>query len=164
MWWQNPHKHDFAALVLRLGLAGIFLLDGFLKVQYQGGAAWHPIINDTDQQIVAWGEILGGIALVLGIVTRLSAAGLGFLMLVAIYLVSGSQELYYTQAYVIARHSVARISGFEYLLNCALALMCLALVIQGGGKFALDYCIVQFLKKKLPALPVSQDKSILAGV
>jgi putative oxidoreductase len=163
MWWKNPHKHDFAALVLRLGLAAVFLLDGFLKVQYQNGAGWHPIFNPTDQLLVAWGEIIGGIALVLGFLTRLSAFGLGFLMLAAVYVISGSQELYYTQAYVVGGHSVARVSGFEYLLNCALALMCLALVIQGGGKFAVDSCLVGLLKKKfLPSL-VPAGRSVPAG-
>jgi uncharacterized membrane protein YphA (DoxX/SURF4 family) len=163
MWWKNPHKHDYAALVLRLGLAAIFLLDGYLKVQYQGGAGWHPIFNSTDQLVIAWGEIIGGIALVFGVLTRLSAAGLGFLMLAAAYLVFGSQEFIRAQMYMVGGRSVSQITGFEYLLNCALAFMCLALVIQGGGKFAIDYCLVGFLKKKVLPSVVPAGKSVPAG-
>jgi putative oxidoreductase len=145
--FKNPHKNDFAALVLRLGLAAIFLLDGYFKVAQHGGATWHPALPHEDQLLVAWGEVFGGIALVLGFWTRLSAAGLGIIMVAAVALVSGGQELVHIRPYLLNGAGVAQITGFEYLLNFALAMMCLALVIQGGGQFALDYCLVRGVKR-----------------
>ena len=161
--FKNPHKYDFAALVLRLGLAVIFLLDGWVKVAQRGGGGWDLAMPRTDQLIIAWGEVFGGIALVLGFLTRLSAAWLGFLMVAAIALVSGKQELVQVQALVLAGSGVARIIGFEYLLNFALAMMCLALIIQGGGQFALDACLVRWMKKVVPFASPTKE-SALSGV
>jgi uncharacterized membrane protein YphA (DoxX/SURF4 family) len=82
--------------------------------------AWH-----WTQYAVAWGELLGGVALLLGLLTRLAALGLIVIQVGAIWTVTGMHGF-----------SVERGGGYEY--NIALIAMCLALVIMGGGTLAVD--------------------------
>jgi uncharacterized membrane protein YphA (DoxX/SURF4 family) len=82
--------------------------------------AWH-----WTQYAVAWGELLGGIALLVGILTRLAALGLIVIQVGAIWTVTGMHGF-----------SVTRGGGYEY--NIALIAMCLALVVMGGGTWAAD--------------------------
>jgi uncharacterized membrane protein YphA (DoxX/SURF4 family) len=77
------------------------------------------------QLLVAWGELIGGLALLLGLLTRAAAAGLLIIQLGAIWTVTGVQGF-----------SVARGGGYEY--NLCLLAMCLALILYGGGKMAID--------------------------
>ena len=81
---------------------------------------WHAA-----QYAVAWGELLGGVALLVGILTRVAALGLIVIQAGAIWAVTGLQGF-----------SVARGGGYEY--NLALIAMCLALVVMGGGTWAVD--------------------------
>jgi uncharacterized membrane protein YphA (DoxX/SURF4 family) len=82
--------------------------------------AWH-----WTQYAVAWGELLGGIALLFGILTRVAALGLIVIQIGAIWTVTALQGF-----------SVAQGGGYEY--NIALIAMCLALVVMGGGTWAAD--------------------------
>jgi uncharacterized membrane protein YphA (DoxX/SURF4 family) len=77
------------------------------------------------QLAVAWGELLGGFALLLGILTRLAAVGLLVIQAGAIYTVT-----------LAVGFSPEDGGGYEY--NVALIAMCLALVLTGGGALAVD--------------------------
>jgi uncharacterized membrane protein YphA (DoxX/SURF4 family) len=77
------------------------------------------------QYAVAWGELLGGIALLLGLLTRVAALGLIIIQVGAIATVTAGKGF-----------SVNAGGGYEY--NIALIAMCLALVIMGGGTWAVD--------------------------
>lgn len=76
------------------------------------------------QIAVAWGELAGGVAILLGLLTRWAALGLMIIQIGAIYMLTG------------ARGFTGTGGGYEY--NFALLAMCLALVIAGGGFFSLD--------------------------
>lgn len=80
------------------------------------------------QIAVAWGELLGGIALLLGLLTRWAAAGLVIIQAGAIATVTAGHGF-----------SVTAGGGVEY--NVALIAMCLTLILVGGGAWALDRMI-----------------------
>jgi len=70
------------------------------------------------------GEFFGGLAILLGLLTRPAAAVLAFIMLVAILTVHIGNGLF------------ASNNGYEYAL--ALLTIAASLVITGGGKLSLD--------------------------
>jgi putative oxidoreductase len=128
-------KTMLVPLVLRLGLATIFVTSGLQKITGPGngwGSSW---ISDSAgyyiqplpaavQLAVAWSELAGGIALVLGLFTRLTALGIAGIMAGTIYWLTGAQGFK---------------GGWDY--NFAVIIMCLALVISGSGSPALDQLI-----------------------
>jgi putative oxidoreductase len=126
-------------LILRLGLACIFISSGLQKITVPGsgwGSSW---IHDESfirplpapvQVAVAWCELAGGIALGLGMLTRLAALGIAGIMAGTIYWLTGAQGFK---------------SGWDY--NFAVIIMCLALVISGSGPLAVDQLI--HIKRKV---------------
>jgi len=76
------------------------------------------------QLAVAWGELAGGVALLLGALTRVAAAGLLLIQVGAIYTVTAVRGFYAAEG------------GYEY--NLALIAMCLSLFLSGSGAYALD--------------------------
>ena len=127
-------RNTLIPLVLRLGLAFIFIYSGLQKITVPGtgwGSSWIPDAPDfikplpaAAQLAVAWSELIGGIALGLGLLTRLAALGIAGIMAGTIYWLTGSQGFK---------------SGWDY--NFAVIVMCLALVISGGGTLAIDQVI-----------------------
>jgi putative oxidoreductase len=128
-------RNVFCPLVLRLVLAAIFLYHGLEKVAGPDkgwGAAWMPGDNalpSTTQLAVAWGELLGGAAMLFGFLTRLAALGLIALMAGAIATVHG-------------QHGFALPHGYEY--NVAIIGMCVCLVLGGAGPLSVD----RFFRRK----------------
>jgi uncharacterized membrane protein YphA (DoxX/SURF4 family) len=78
------------------------------------------------QFAVAWGELLGGLALLVGVLTRLASAGLILIMIGAVYTM--------TQAKLFTEVTGA---GFEY--NLAIVAMCLVLILTGAGPLSIDH-------------------------
>ena len=122
-------------LILRLGLSFIFVMSGVQKITGPGngwGSSW--ISNSAGyyiqplpapvQLVVAWSELAGGIALGLGLLTRLAALGIAGIMAGTIYWLTGAQGFK---------------SGWDY--NFAVIIMCLSLVISGSGALAVDQLI-----------------------
>jgi putative oxidoreductase len=120
-------KNVINPLVLRLALAAVFIFHGLDLVQHDGGANWMPGENPQPaavQLAVAWGELLGGVALALGFLTRLAALGLAAIMAGAI-------------ATVHLPHGFnIKDGGFEY--NVVILAICLCLVLGGPGPLAVD--------------------------
>jgi uncharacterized membrane protein YphA (DoxX/SURF4 family) len=105
-----------------------------------GTLTWHGA-----QYAVAWGELLGGIALLLGLLTRVAALGLIIIQVGAIWTVTGMKGF-----------SLAQGGGYEY--NLALIAMCLALVVVGGGTLAVD----RFFRRSTSTAPAAQQASRVA--
>jgi uncharacterized membrane protein YphA (DoxX/SURF4 family) len=82
-------------------------------------------LNSSIQLLVAWGEVVGGVVLLLGFLTRWAALGLIAIQVGAIVLVTGARGFAPTGE-----------TGYEY--NVALVAMCLALVFLGSGTLALN--------------------------
>jgi putative oxidoreductase len=141
--------------VLRLGLGAIFLLHGWDKldlVHGNYGADWAermwatqpvravpatmpaPVSHHWVQLAVAWGEFLGGAALIVGLFTRLAAVGMIVIQIGAICLVTAALGFF------------ARAGGWEY--NFVLLAACLATFVAGSGAFSLDHFLVKEIKRE----------------
>ncbi len=159
---ERPGRLDLVALILRLGLAVIFIVHGLDKVHpdNEWGMAWldklferRPDIayygpqGDTlfqsVQGAIAWGELLGGIALALGLLTRIAAVGEMFIQAGAILTVTYGFGF-----------GGARRAGYEH--NVALILMCLAVCLLGGGRIALD----RFLHRKATVAAAAPEHAV----
>jgi putative oxidoreductase len=82
-------------------------------------------------------QFAGGIGLILGLLTRLAALGIGANMLVAVTMVHAQYGFFMNWS------GTQKGEGFEYhLLAIAIAI---ALIVRGGGKWALDTAIEQSL-------------------
>jgi uncharacterized membrane protein YphA (DoxX/SURF4 family) len=82
--------------------------------------------NNIAQLAVAWGELAGGIALALGLLSRVAALGLIVIQVGAVMTVT------YEEGF-----SMAGGLGYEY--NIAIIAMCAALVFWGGGRLSVDH-------------------------
>ncbi|HEY6529843.1 MAG TPA: DoxX family protein [Cellvibrionaceae bacterium] len=126
---------NLAPLILRVPLGVIFSAHGAQKLfGWFGGYG----LEGTGQFMASMGlnpgvvmaalagsaEFFGGLALLLGLLTRPAAAVLAFTMLVAIASVHLSNGLFMAN------------NGYEFAL--ALLAMSLSLVVSGGGAFSFD--------------------------
>jgi putative oxidoreductase len=127
MFNTDSFKATLAPLLLRIGLGIIFIFHGWDKIfgaSHHWGFAWHPDLARHLQAVVAWGEFIGGIALLIGFLTPLAAAGIIVIMAGAIAQVHG-------------KHGFSmKDGGYEY--NFALISMCAALILLGSGSLAVD--------------------------
>ncbi|PPK51681.1 DoxX family protein [Marinobacter persicus] len=125
----------FAALVLRVPVGLILAAHGAQKLfgwfggyGLEGTGQWLASIGLEPGYVMALlaggAEFFGGLALVLGLLTRPAALVAAFTMLVAIFSVHIGNGLFMSN------------NGYEYALT--LFVVSLALAVQGAGRFALD--------------------------
>jgi uncharacterized membrane protein YphA (DoxX/SURF4 family) len=135
-------------LVLRLGLAILVIFQGAEKITRAGtrwGTAWHYTgpppppalfagpnpppapkhLPTAVQLVMSWGEVVCGLALVLGVLTRWAAAALVVLRVGAIAIFTFQERFSFPEG-----------GGYEY--NFALLIICVALIFLGGGALALE--------------------------
>jgi putative oxidoreductase len=123
-------KNTLAPLLLRLCLAAVFIYHGMALVKQDWGTSWHKPPDGSQslpmpaQAAVAWGQLLGGVAMVLGFLTRLAALGLAIIMAGAI------ATVHWPHGFDIQQH------GYEY--NVVLITICVVLMLTGGGRLAAD--------------------------
>ncbi|MEN6671220.1 DoxX family protein [Psychrobacter sp. B38] len=128
-------KAGYAALILRVPVGLILAAHGAQKLfgwfggnGLAGTAGWMSSIGIEPGYLMAIlagsAEFFGGIALVLGLLTRPAAVIAAFTMLVAIFSVHISNGLF------------ASNNGYEYALTLMVALISLS--IQGGGYLSID--------------------------
>ncbi len=169
-----PIRMNLASVVLRLSLAVIFLYHGLDKIiTSDAGADWVnqmflrmpeiPSIKAESQRVmppqapttltymgtqlvVAWGELVGGLALAAGLFTRLAALGLIVIQAGAVILVT-------------APHGFAlRGGGYESEYNLALIVMCLVLIFLGAGKWSVDRLLTQRRTKRAATVLVPSQR------
>lgn len=121
---MHKQSSEIGLLVLRLTLGIIFLAHGWQKVsgfagivQWFGSIGLPPLLAYAVTAI----EFCGGIALLLGLFTRLAALGIIFVMIGAIFSV---------------KLQAGFIGGYEY--DVALIAIAAALVLNGSSLAALD--------------------------
>jgi putative oxidoreductase len=146
--FEGVALRTFVPLLLRAALAAVFIFHGLEKTHpdCSYGLKWAnvlmpdnapPILRDAPplQALVAWGELLGGVAIALGLLTRIAAVGLIIIMVGAIMTTTGAHGF-----------SAVR-EGYEY--NYVLILVAAALALSGAGTFSLDRIVR--LKMRGPA-------------
>lgn len=141
----EPKPHA-AALILRLGLAAIFVVHGSLKIRV--GVAVLPDVSVATQEAVGWAELVCGLLLAVGLFSRLAALVVIGLQVAAIALVSGKYAMDIVQFSPSGRVDFTRV-GPEY--NLVLIAMCLGVIVLGSGYMSLDHLIVSRWRRKVPA-------------
>ncbi|MET1256166.1 DoxX family protein [Aliikangiella maris] len=159
-FWQNitrtlENLGDWGALLfLRLILAwefyeaGITKLNGenwFDNIQQNFPFPFNSISTDVSWFLATWVEILGGIGLALGLLTRFWSLSLMVLTVIAILGVhwpeqwQGLDELF--KGYAISD------KGFgNYKLPLIFLVMLIPLLLKGSGKLSADYVFYRLLK------------------
>lgn len=133
-----------AGLILRAPIGLILAAHGAQKLfawfggyGLEGTGQWMASIGMTPGYLMALlagsAEFFGGLALVLGLVTRPAAVFAAFTMLVAIFAVHIGNGLFMSN------------NGYEYALTLLVALV--AVTVQGGGTFSLDNLIAKKLNR-----------------
>ncbi len=127
----------WAPLVLRLGIGIVMAVNGWKKLQPGTDGMWlsgQMLVDNfgyptSGAAFFAWlvmlAELLGGLALILGLFTRLSAILVAIVMVVAILTVK-------------AKMGLVAAGGGGAQLDVALLVGALALAFWGSGELALD--------------------------
>ncbi len=134
----------FAALALRVPVGIVLAAHGSQKLfgwfggyGLEGTGQWMASIGLEPGYLMALlsgsAEFFGGLALVLGLLTRPAAIVTAFTMLVAIFSAHISNGLFLSN------------NGYEYALS--LLAVTVALAIQGGGRFAVDNLVLERLNQ-----------------
>jgi len=131
-----PYTSDIAALVVRVALGVVFVAHGWQKLVDYGHAGTTKAFGAMGVPLPAisafyatWVELLGGLALILGVVTHLVALLLFLDMLGAFAIVHAGNGLFVGN----------QPPGFELVL--VLGAASLALVLVGAGRFSVDVLV-----------------------
>lgn len=123
---NNSGLQKYAPLLLRLGLAAVFIVHGWGKLTgIDGTASFFGNVGIPLPAFSAWlvalVEFLGGILVLIGLYTKISAALLAIVMLVAM---------------ITVKFAKGFVGGWEF--DFVLFLMSLALVFIGGSEYSVD--------------------------
>jgi len=123
------------ALIGRILLSAIFLLSGFAKLFDPSGTIGHMEKAGVSQAetlmyIAAFAEILGGLAVLLGLLTRLGAAGL------FVYMIVISVIMHKFWGGMPA--DVAKMQMVQFMKNLCIMGGLAMLVAYGPGRYSID--------------------------
>lgn len=124
---SNRQPVDIALLIVRLALAAVFIYHGYgicSAVSQFAGFTKMPI---AAAWLVGGGELLGGLGMLAGVLSRIAGVGLAIIMLGAIV------TYHWAHGFSITNQ------GYEYVLT--LLLNGLAITIAGPGKYSLEYAM-----------------------
>lgn len=136
-------KSTYSTLALRIPIGIVFMAHGAQKLfgwfggyGLEGTGQWMASIGLGPGMLMAFlagsGEFFGGLAILLGILTRPAAAVLSVTMLVAIFAVHFEHGLFMSNG------------GYEFAL--ALLAASVSLMMSGAGKLSIDQFISQRLR------------------
>lgn len=129
-------KGGLALLFLRVVAGSAFILHGWPK--FQNAFHWMPPesgIPPIFQALAAFSEFAGGMALVIGLLTRLAALGIWFTMAVAIQ-------------FHVSKGDPFVGTGSSWELAAVYLAIMTALVLRGAGAYSLDgLCSAKCCKK-----------------
>ena len=120
--------HDVAHMGMRATVGVIFIVHGFGKFGNPGFGGWISSMGiPAEMQIpIALAELVPGILLLIGVLTRISGAILSIVMLGAIFLVKGASSL-------------TGDGGYE--LDLILLAVRLVIIVSGPGKVSISHLI-----------------------
>jgi putative oxidoreductase len=145
MWRQLIRTDDTViALILRLALGTVMFAHGAQKLLgWFGGRGFFGTIDLFHQLgfstvvavLVTIGEFFGGLGLLVGLLSRVAAGGIGIIMVGAVLTVNGQYGFFMNWAGTKARE------GFEYHI-LAVGLV-IGIMILGGGKWSIDRALTE---------------------
>ncbi len=123
---------DIAFMGLRSAIGVIFILHGYSKIGNDGFIGWIGSMGIPPEMgiIIAIGELIPGILIIIGVLSRISASILSIIMLGAIFHVKGAA-------------SITGEGGVE--LDLILLASCLVVIVMGPGRVSLSHIV-----KKIP--------------
>jgi putative oxidoreductase len=149
---DTPYARDLALIGARIALAWLFIYHGAATLfGWFGGSGLHSatIFFATIAHLRPGGfwaavagvtELVGAIAVAVGLFGRLGAAGLVVTMAMAMATVTADNGIASTVANINK-------GGGGYELNVALAALALVIAIMGTGRFSLDVLLRRYLTR-----------------
>jgi putative oxidoreductase len=139
--WLTP-RPDLASLILRLGLAAIFVPHGWFKIDvgFYASEAMIAGVSRNTQILVGFAELAGGLMMLVGLGSRLAAVVLMAIQLAAVILMPSDYGPLVIGGGIPARAAYLSV-GPEY--NLVLGLMALAVLVLGSGPYALDHVVAR---------------------
>ena len=148
-WFLNPPvTGPSAILIIRLMAGSVFLWEGILKFVYvnQGVGRFTKLgfpFPEATAHIIATGEIIGGLLLIFGLFTRVTAFYFIIQMIVAV--LSTKIDLYFGKSPLPLPPALPKMGIWAVLheirSDYAQILTCLFLLIKGAGRRSLDFII-----------------------
>ncbi|HMG81569.1 MAG TPA: DoxX family protein [Ferruginibacter sp.] len=148
-WFLNPPvTGQSSILIIRLMAGTVFFWEGILKFVYtnQGVGRFTKLgfpFPETTAHFVAVGEIIGGLLLIFGLLTRVTAFYFVIQMIVAV--LSTKIALYLGTSPLPLPPAPPKVGIWAVLheirSDYAQILTCLFLVIEGAGRRSLDFAI-----------------------
>jgi uncharacterized membrane protein YphA (DoxX/SURF4 family) len=148
-WFLNPPvTGQSAILILRLMAGGVFFWEGILKFVYvnQGVGRFTKLgfpFPETTAHVIATGEIIGGLLLIFGLFTRITAFYFIIQMIVAV--LSTKIALYFGTSPLPPPPAPPKMGIWAVLheirSDYAQIFTCLFLLIEGAGRRSLDFMI-----------------------
>jgi putative oxidoreductase len=129
---KHSKQTDIMLLIVRVVTGIAFIIHGSGKIQnptqWMGNDALFPPFF---QGLAAVAEFGGGIALTLGVITRLGAFGIACTMLFALYM----------HLFLVGDPFINQSGGGSYELALVFFAIALMLLVNGPGKYSLDRMI-----------------------
>jgi uncharacterized membrane protein YphA (DoxX/SURF4 family) len=170
-WFLNPPvTGQSSILIIRLMTGFVFFWEGILKFVYlnQGVGRFTKLgfpFPETTAHIIATGEIIGGLLLIFGLFTRITAFYFLIQMIVAV--LSTKIDLYFGRSPLPMPPAPPKLGIWAVLheirSDYAQILTCLFLIVEGAGRRSLDFVIsvsgkmYNFNSKSLPASDVQPE-------
>lgn len=145
---RAPVTGPSSILILRLMAGGVFFWEGILKFVYpnQGVGRFTKLgfpFPETTAHFIAVGEIVGGLLLLFGLLTRITAFYFVVQMIVAV--LSTKIDLYFGRSPLPLPPAPPKVGIWAVLheirSDYAQILTCLFLVIEGAGRKSIDFII-----------------------
>jgi putative oxidoreductase len=148
-WFLNPPVTGQSTIVIiRLMAGSVFFWEGILKFVYanQGVGRFTKLgfpFPETTAHIIATGEIIGGLLLIFGLFTRVTA--LYFIVQMVVAVLSTKIDLYFGRSPLPMPPAPPKMGIWAVLheirSDYAQILSCLFLLIEGAGRRSIDFTI-----------------------
>lgn len=128
---KNPALTNVSSLLARVGLATLFILTSFSKIQYFDATAQYMTSAGLPEfllPLVIAFELIGGLLIVLGLLTQLTAIAFAAFSVVSALLFH--LQLDDQMQFLMFYKNIAMAGGF------------LALASHGAGKFSIDHLLL----------------------
>ena len=117
---------DQGVLIMRIGVGLLFLVAGFGKIMDVAGFAAMAGLPSIVAWLITLGELLGGLAVFIGFLTRWASSGLAIIIAGAIFLVH-LPAFDFSQAMTVV----------NFFIHTALFATLVGLAFTGSGKYAM---------------------------